>query len=71
MPGSKSQAFAQGQPKFSWRIERIEANELVNEGRFKATCKNQPEIFAFGDSEQRALLAAQRALDAAVEQGKI
>lgn len=55
-----SQAFAQGQPAFSWRIEK------VPEG-YKATCKNHPTISATGKSEQTALQAAQKALTASAE----
>lgn len=65
----KSQAFAQGQPVFSWRIEEIRERDAAGEGRYKVTCKNVPEVFAFGDTEQQAFRAAQAALTARVEAG--
>lgn len=61
----KSQAFADGQVAFSWKLEAVEAEGA----RFKATCKNKPDVFAFGDTEQQALKAAEKKLTVAIESG--
>lgn len=61
----KSQAFAEGQPAFSWRVERIAAD------RFKVSCKNHPEVVTFGDTEQKAIRAATKAITEAAEKGDL
>lgn len=61
----KSQAFAQGQPAFSWKIESIPG------GRFQATCKNHPNVKAVADTEQKAIRAAQKAMDKAIETAEV
>lgn len=48
----RSQAFAEGVQKFSWRVER------VTDGRYKAESESHPGIVAFGDTEQQAMTAA-------------
>ena len=70
-PRSRSQAFAEGQPAFSWRIERIAEQDANGAGRYKATCKNYPQIFAFGDTEQDAMRAAVKVIDAASEKAEL
>lgn len=67
----RSQAFAAGTQKFSWRVEEIRERDAAAPGRFKATCKTSPDIFAFGETEQGALGAAQRKLDTAIETAAI
>ena len=62
----RSQAFASGQPVFSWRIEKV-FDQPAGRERYKATCRNHPTITGWGDDEQRALLAAQEAMTTAVE----
>lgn len=63
----RSQAFSQGQPVFSWRIERVEQDNLGHATRFKASCRNHPTVFAFGDTEELALRAANHAMETAVD----
>ncbi len=70
-PRSRSQAFAEGQPAFSWRVEKIEEGPSLSEGRYKVTCKNYPHVFAFGNSEQEAMRAATRAIEAAAEKAEL
>lgn len=68
----RSQAFATGQPAFSWKVERIEQHATdPNAGRFKCTCKNRPDVFAFGDSEELAIRAANRAMETAVDKAEV
>lgn len=57
----RSQAFSSGQPAFSWKLERIPG------GRYKATCRNNPDISATGDTEQQAMRAANAAMETAVD----
>lgn len=63
----RSQAFAQGQPAFSWKVERIEQDLYGKPTRFKCQCKNHPSISGFGDTEEEAIRAATRAMSTAVE----
>lgn len=64
----KSQAMSGGQPAFSWRVERVEQPTAASAaGRFKCTCKNDPRVFAFGDTEEKAIRAANRAMETAVD----
>lgn len=59
----KSHAFADGTPKFSWRIKQIDTPR----GRYVCECVTHPDIVGFGDSEQLAMLAAKRAMEKAVD----
>ena len=63
----RSQAFATGVPKFTWRLERIQQQTAAVDGRYKCTCENHPAVFAFGDTEQEAMLNAQAAIESAAE----
>jgi hypothetical protein len=56
----KSQAFAQGQPAFSWKVEKVDQG-------FKCTCRNHPHVSATGDTEQHAINAAKKAMETAVD----
>lgn len=62
-----SQSFAQGQPKFSWEINKVDAEE----GKFRAVCLNHPQIVGFGKSEQEAMLNAREAMETAVDRAEI
>lgn len=62
----KSQAFADGQQVFSWRIEKLQ-DATSDSARYKAVCRNRPEIEAFGRDEAEALRAAQVKLTDAIE----
>lgn len=61
----RSQAFADGNPKFSWKIERLAAEG--SEPRYKCSCKTHPDIYAFGHDEQTAMRAASRLMETALE----
>lgn len=63
----RSQAFATGVPAFTWRLERLEQQTAQADGRFKCTCENHPAVFAFGNTEQEALLNAQAAIEVAAD----
>lgn len=62
-----SQAMADGQPKFTWMVEEIESNE----GRYKCTCENYPQVFAFGDTEQQAIRLANSVMEQKVDRAEI
>ena len=66
----RSQAFADGQPAFSWRVEAIEPAD-ASKGRFKCTCKTHPEVFGFGDTEELAILHANKAMETAVDKADV
>ena len=68
---NRSTQFAQGTQKFSWRIEEIRERDAAAEGRYKATAKTLPDVFAFGNTEQEALRAAQRKLDERIETASV
>ena len=59
----KSTAFADGQPAFSWMVEKLEDN------RYKCTCESDPEVFAFGNDEQTAIRDASKAMTVKLESG--
>lgn len=63
----RSQAFAEGQPAFTWRLERIAGGPPSADGRYKCTCENHPSIFAFGNTEQEAMQAARERITEAAE----
>lgn len=63
----RSQAFSQGQPAFSWKVERVEQDMYGKPTRFKCGCRNHPGVFGFGDTEESAIRAASRAMENAVE----
>ena len=63
----KSQSFAQGQSKFTWEINKVDTEE----GRFKATCINYPQVVGFGDSEGEAMRNANSAMETAVDKAEI
>lgn len=64
---SASRTFAEGVPKFSWQLREI-ADER---GRFVCECKSHPHIVGFGNSEQTAIQAARRAMEAAVDKDSL
>lgn len=55
---------------FSWKVEAIES-PADGEGRFKVTCRNAPGVFAFGDTEQQAIRAANARMEAAVDSDQV
>lgn len=63
----RSTAFADGQWAFSWNIEEVKERDANGDGRYKASCRNLPDVFAFGDTEQLALQRAQKVLEVRVE----
>lgn len=65
----KSSAFADGQPKFTWIVEKVAHPN--QEGAFKATCENHPSIFAFGKTESQAIRLANSAMEQAVDKAEI
>ena len=65
----KSQAFAEGTQKFSWKMESF-ADES-GRVRVKCVCRNHPSIIGIGDDEQTAMRAAQKAITIAAEDVKL
>lgn len=64
----RSQAFSQGQPAFSWKVQRIEQDAFGKPTRFMCECRNHPQVKGFGDTEEQAIRAASKAMEHAVEQ---
>ncbi len=65
----KSSAYGGGNPKFTWRVEKVEHPN--QEGAFKATCETHPEIYAYGDSETQAIRLANTRMEQAVDKAEI
>lgn len=64
----RSSVFAEGQAKFSWRIEK-QADGPADR-RYKATCKNDPAITAFGETEEKAIRAADHVIEDRVKSAR-
>ena len=65
----KSSAFADGQPKFTWKVEKVEHPN--QEGPYKCTCENHPSIYAFGQTESQAIRLANSVMEQAVDKAEI
>lgn len=65
----KSSAMADGQSKFTWKVEEVEHPN--QEGRFRAICENYPEIYAFGETEQQAIRLANTKMEQSVDKAEI
>lgn len=65
----KSSAMADGQPKFTVKVERVENPN--QHGSWKATCENYPDIYEFGYSEQQAIRLLNTKLEVAVDKAEI
>jgi predicted RNase H-like HicB family nuclease len=60
----KSSHFSNEPQKVTWAIERIE------DGRYKAQAENF-DVFAFGDSEQEAMINAKEKMDTVIRNGEV
>lgn len=65
----KSQAYADGTSKFTWTVTEVEHPN--QEGRYKCSCDNFPEIYAFGETESQAIRLANSAMETAVDKAEV
>jgi hypothetical protein len=57
----RSQAFAQGEVKHSWRLHQLD------DGSYEVVSKTHPKVRGAGSDEQTAMRAAKKALETAVD----
>lgn len=65
----RSQAFSQGQPYFSWKLEKF--TDADGRERHKAVCKSHPDIIGIGDDETTAMRAGKAAMEIAVDKAEV